>query len=212
MKRIISLILLVLCAQMVHAQEPVSPFAWRASTLAGTYIGPAGRRAVFGARLEASVEAPAGLRLYGRLDGTAQGDGGAAAAGLANIDSFTNGEIYFCLSRPVAAGVGPALLYGWSVPLERTEQVLEKTPRTALVGLLATNSRSWILLGVGMHEAAGDVDVPNIDSPGPWSWNKFRVIASGSILIDGRTSFAGEVIAGEHSFARGYVVVQVGGR
>jgi hypothetical protein len=184
-------------------------------TLAGSLIKPgADRLAIVGVRLQATCEAPLGLQAFFRADGTAIGDGAAAAAGATDIGSFQDVEVYAGVTRPIAAGVGPALLFGWTVPLEAGRPaLLERTPRSAFVGALGRWSWGWALVGGGVHQAAGDGDdVPKAPRPPtPWKVSDLRLIAAGQVHVYGRTGLAGEVVAGENAFARGYITVRVGG-
>lgn len=214
MKRALGIVLALLFVPAVAQAALTLPCVHDEYALTGSLIKPGAERlAIFGARLQGTCSAPAGVVVFARADGTAIGDGAAAAAHATDIGSFQDVEIYTGIYRPIAAGVGPALLFGWTVPLEGGRpQLLERTPRTAFVGVTGRYAWGWFTAGGGVHEAAGDADIPRAPTPpAPWKFSDLRVMGSAQVHVDGRTSLSGDVVLGQHAFARGYILVRVGG-
>jgi hypothetical protein len=196
------------------AAEISLPCTHQEQALTGSLVKPgADRLAIFGARVSATCEGPLGLVAFGRADGTAIGDGGAAAAGATDIASFTSLEAYVGATRAIGFGAGPAVVFGFTVPLEGGEaRLIESSPRSALIGGMARGSWGWAFAGGGFHEAAGDTDVPRAPvPPAPWKVSNLRVVTGAQVRVKDRTSVAVERVWGQYGFTRVYALVQLGG-
>lgn len=194
--------------------EAAAPRAsWELSSMTGALIKEgADRLVIFGARAQGVAEGPLGVVLAARADATATVDGGAQPheVSFASPESFTDLELNFVLTRPIASGIGPAVLFGYAIPFEAGRPaIVERYPRSAGIGLMARSQRAWFLAVLGQHQAAGDPAPPGPLKP--WGIQDARLIVAGQVLVDGRTSLAGEVVMGPRAFARGGVVIRVGG-
>jgi hypothetical protein len=137
------------------------------------------------------VTGPADVHVFGRVDASAIGDGGAVDVEISDPSTFSTLEAYVGAWRHVWGPVGAAAVVGGAVPLEGGEIVaLERYPKTFGVGVIAGHhaSGAWAIAMLGRHEAAGD---------------GLKLIFSGEIPIDGRvSSVADGAIGGQGSFVR----------
>lgn len=195
---VVALALLFSPAQPAHAEAP----DWTAYSLTGTLLKPGqDRAAFFGARVDLVAYLPLGVQALGRLDASQLGDG--AAADLASMSSFSTLEAFAGAWRPilrgktVASGVGPVAVYGWTMPLEGGRPaIVERYPRTLLLGAMLRTANGWILAGWGFHEASG-------------TGNRFLFAAQQTAV--GRASVGADGAIGGSSFVRVYALVKVGG-
>ncbi len=154
------------------------------------------RQLVVGARVAGDLRGPAGIHLVGRIDASALGDG--AQVSIEDPKSFSTLELYGGLWRDVAGPFAVAAVYGAALPIEGgSVAAVERYPKTLGVGVLAGNGtgETWALVMLGRHDAAGA---------------GLRVLATGQVLLLGRTSaVADAALGGRGSFVRAGVAVRL---
>ncbi len=182
---------------------------WDSYTLTGSTLMPGhDRKALFGARLDGRFALPGLVSVLARADASTISDGGAVDVSLEDPQSFQTLELFVGITRPILgpapldndspyeATIGPALLYGWTVPMEGGRPALiERYPRTFAGGLHMRIGQAWILGGVGFHEASGR---------GVRGIFAFQAPMSGAFV-------GADAALGRHSLVRFYVLVRVTG-
>lgn len=195
---ILALSLLPLVAHCDPTPTPAPSGFWRSSTISGTTFMPGqDRKLLFGARASAGLALPWRCALLARVDASALSDGGALDVTFDNPESFSTIEGTAALTRELRGGISAAVAYGYTLPVEAGKlAIVERYPRTWMVGFAAIQPDGFVMAGVGEHQASG---------------RGTRLLFAGQRRVEGRTSFGVDGAVGTHSLIRAYVLVQVAG-
>lgn len=125
-------------------------------TLIGLHKG-ASRHVLVFARAQADMLFKGCLHGWGHVEGSALGDGGAGGVNLQDPNSFTTLEMYVGGYCEVLSGFAIGGLFGGVVDIEKGLPVVTSSPKTYGVNVILGKpyAGKWLLVGYGVHQAAG---------------------------------------------------------